>query len=496
MVQIFEQLYDNLDVVDASQPDWQDQIWGLIGYGEPPTIKPLKSILDMAERLGVKTVVCEREYIDTDFLDEFQNYYCKRFRVFPAKCSRLHFFQKCFAKQELLSRVLAKAGYLGFSVIRPTLSYRTGRTVLRSPKANMNSMFTLCRADFKVNLSGNALSATGMPFIQQDTNVCVCAEAALWMTNSYMHKRYGSPYFRPSQITLAATRSLTVGPVRRGLIPEQVLAALREMGHEPLIFPHYDNYVTSRIIYAYVESELPVTLLIKVGTKGHAVVIIGHDFRTRRNVDKNRAKSNLYWVDRFYIHDDAVGPYEELFIEKPGKGQQLSYSIEDHAAYTVVPVPSAVSMQANDVFDHVDVLMDHLNNLIGHLRGSGPFRFSAMELKGLVFRTYLRSSNLFKTELSLGMSLLFRHCYRALRMPRYIWVTEISRPEYLNKARSRDRCIVGEIIMDSTADRHSAMTSYLAIHLHGRLVIKLPEKEESYGLYVDYSERPYSHLVR
>lgn len=487
-----EELYDNIRLIDATKRNWKAEILRLIGQSEPHTLQPLKSIFRMVEELSVKTVALEHDYVDVDFLDEFQHYYCKRFSDIPSKCTRLHFFQNHFTMSELPYLELVNQGYLGFSVVRPTRSYRTGRTVIISPKDDKHSLFTLCKVSFEANLSGNALQVQGMPFMQQDTNVCVCAEAALWMTILYMHKKFGSPCFRPSQITLAATRSLTVGPVRRGLIPEQVLAALRETGYEPLIFSHYDPEITSKIIYAYVESEIPVILLVKVGTEGHAVVVIGHDFHTRAK-PLRIWNSNIYWIDRFYLYDDAVGMCVPLFLRKRSV---RSYSISQHAAYVVVPVPQDVSMQASDVFDHVDVLKEHINDLIDLFEDSEPFRFTPSELTGLVFRTYLRLSNDFKTGLPPKISEFFRHRYKSLRMPRYIWVTEISKAEHINKPRSQDRKIVGEIIMDSTADQHSEMTSYLAIHLFGRFIVKRPEEDMPYAMYIDPTEMPYSHLVR
>lgn len=489
---MIEELYDNLTVVDATQADWRDQIFRLIGPREPHTLAPLNSILNLATSLGVKTVVLEAEYVDSCFLDEFQSYYCKQFRSLPHKCTRLHFFEARFRKKELPDLDLAAKGYLGFSVVRPILSFSTGRTILKSSKADRDSAYTLCKAHFEVNLSGKTLSITGMPFIQQDTNVSVCAQAALWMTSLYMHQRFLSPHFSPSEITLAATRSLTIGPVRRGLIPEQVLAALRDMGLEPLIFTHYDPQVTARLIYAYVESELPVILLLQVAQGGHAVVVIGHDFH-RRTKPLTSWNSNIHWIDCFYVHDDAIGPYRDLFIDKVTS----QYSIEEHAAYVVVPVPPAVTMQANDVFDHIAILKERLNSLIDLF---GPnarsFRFSAMELTGLIFRTYLRPSNIFKAQLSPYMSKLFRHRYRSMRMPRYIWVTEVSKARYINKTRSQNRKIIGEIVIDSTADRHAHLKSYLAIHLLGRMITRRPEEDQPRTLYIDPTEGPYGHLVR
>jgi hypothetical protein len=494
---MFEEFYDNLEVIDASQADWRDNILKTVGRKEPQTITPFKAILNLAHKLGVKTVVVESNYVDTEFLDEFRTHYCASFRCYSTLCKRIHFFSNSFTKKEVPTLNLAEQGYLGFSIIRPIGSFCTGRTILISPKHDGDTMFTLCKTGFEANLAGNKLSVEGMPFMQQDTNVGVCAQAAIWMASLYMHQKFNFPHFSPSQVTAAATKSLTIGPVRRGLVPEQIVTGLREMGYTPVIFTHYDDEVTSRLIYAYIESELPVIMLLQVGTEGHAVVVVGHDFNYQTYIDPSW-ESNMHWIDRFYIHDDAVAPYTQMLVRGcVGRERDVSYSVRENARYIVVPVPPAITMQANDVFDHLDTLMERLNDLVD-LFGlkAEPFHFSDAELTGIVLRTYLRASNDFKVGLSTGMSELFQHRYKSMCMPRYIWVTEVSKQEYINKPRSQDRKIIGEIIIDSTADRHAHMESYLAIHLLGRMIVKHPNEDEPYALYVDPSEKPYGHLVR
>jgi hypothetical protein len=493
---MLEKLYDNLEVVDATQPDWHDKVLAVVGPKEPHTLKPFMAILHLAQDLGVKTVVLESGYADADFLDEFRTCYSGHFRSYKTLCKCIHFFKKSFTKEKLPHLNLVEQGYLGFSLVRPIRSFCTGRTILVSPKHDENTMFTLCQAQFEAYLAGNKLLVSGTPFIQQDTNVGVCAQAAMWMTSLYMHKRFGFPRFSPSEITAAATKSLTIGPVRRGLVPEQIIAALREMGYTPVIFTHYNPEATARLIYAYAESELPVVLLLQIGLEGHAVVICGHDFH-RRYRTKPSWDSNIHWIDRFYIHDDAVSPYADLLVRgRINKKKGALYSIVEHARYVVVPVPPVITMQVNDVFDHLATLLEHLNDLIDVFDKAQDFRFSDMELAGLVLRTYLRPSSSFKTGISSGMSELFQHRYKSMSMPDYIWVTEVSKQEYINRARSKDRKIVGEIIIDSTADRHAHMNSYLAIHLLGRMIVKRPEEDMPYALYIDPTEQPYSHLVR
>lgn len=74
-----------------------------------------------------------------------------------------------------------------------------------------------------------------------------------------------------------------------------------------------------------------------------------------------------------------------------------------------------------------------------------------------------------------------------------MWVTEISLPDHLNLPRSEQRKMLGEIVMDSTADRHARLRSYLAIHFLGRMIVR---SRDYHRVYFDESEGPYGHRVR
>jgi hypothetical protein len=316
-----------------------------------------------------------------------------------------------------------------------------------------------------------------------------------------MHQRYEFPHFEPSEITNMATKSVHVGSVRTGLIPQQVVEALRNMGYEPEIFKFRSLKEMATIIYAYVESRIPVVLGLALPSKkeykdGHAVLAIGHDFNVRKKVNPDW-DSNIEWIDHFFIQDDAEGPYRDLFIRKNTK---RSYSIEKQVLFAIVPVPKEVKLRVDDVNVSVRslVTIERLNDFISqNFPKIEGIQFSAHELDGVIFRTYLRKSNDFKDWVAKsGMSGVFKHMYRTLRMPRYVWVTEISRANLLNVKEASKRKIIGEIVTDSTADRHVMWASPLSIHLLGRAIVKWPGDNFPSRIYIDRTEEPYIHLVR
>jgi len=493
-VQQIKEIFDNIEIIYTDDPDWESnlikKLTQPISYlrERKDALIPLKNILNIEKEMGCRSIILENEYVDQDYLEEYSSFYSKSFLPYPTKTKRLHFFKDKVSYKDLLD--LSQKKYLGYSIIRPILSFRTGRTIIQSPYDNGNNLYTLCKASFDVNLSGSHLKVEGSPFIQQDTNVNVCAQSAIWMVSLFMNRKYGYPRFYPPDITQFATRYFTVGPTREGLTINQIITALRDMGYNPVVFTNYDPRESLKVIYAYIESEIPVILALTTPLGGHAITVIGHDYNINSNFDFYEGlASNVDLIDHFYYHDDAEGPYRKL---KTRSCNTKELSISD-VVKIIVPTPREVVMQVDDTIEHVKELLQHntLNQLF-KLVNRENYRFSPIDLHNLVIRLYLRKSNDFKTSLSEELSERFRVKYKAMQMPKYIWVTEISRGELLKYPASDHRKIIGEIIIDSTADRHM-LESWLVIHLLGRMFIRKFNKIEFDS---DLDEKPYPHLVR
>jgi hypothetical protein len=114
----------------------------------------------------------------------------------------------------------------------------------------------------------------------------------------------------------------------------------------------------------------------------------------------------------------------------------------------------------------------------------------------LVLRINLRSSNEYKASLlESKLAIEVKKHYRAISMPKYIWVVEISRKSLLNKRNAEERKIIGEIIIDSTANKHAGFDSFIAFHLLGRVIIR-DQSTGKFKLFEVQNEQPYRHLVR
>ena len=286
-----EEIFYNIDILYTTESEWEIQLLTKLRLvdtkGGYPYLnqgaRVLLNILDTTKKLGCKTVIIEKDYLDQDFLEEYSEFYCKSFEAYSSKTHRLHFFEEHIAYDDL--KDLSTKQYLGYSVVKPINSYCTGKTVIKSPYDDENTHFTTCKTTFTTNLSGSNLKIQGAPFIQQDTNVGVCAQASIWMASYYMHQKYGCSRFYPPEITHLATRYMSVGAPRVGLNHIQIVTALRDMGYQVARFPisfSQDEYINEAmlLISSYVKSELPAILVLKTFSEYyHAICVVGYSHK-------------------------------------------------------------------------------------------------------------------------------------------------------------------------------------------------------------------------
>lgn len=532
-------IYNNINIlIKEPEKTWYDLLLEEVSqlkYEQYNQIYPLKRICEVIEQFGCDSIIIEYEYVDVDYLDTYSAFYSKLFSEYKNKCIRLHFFGTKVTIHDIIDFPKGIIdSYIGYVILRPTTNYQVSRTVIKSPYNDGIYHYTLCNSNFEVNLSGNSLCINGMPFIQQDTNVNVCAQSSMWMIALYMHQKYSFPRCTPPQISELATKNIDVGGIREGLNPIQMTTAFKEMGYNtcyfPLLAPEIENPSTemspievgdrikkivkiSEIIYGYIESEIPVLLGISYRNneneppRRHSVIVIGHDYIIRNEFYQEKS-SSLYWINNFIIHDDVRGPYLKMSIlesnKEPVEGFS-PFSLENNLLYMIVPTPPEVQMRIDDILAHNKILFnnykDYLNKFImlSEIQEPNNALFKDDDFDGLITRTYLIRSNDFKSKLPEDMDPEIKMLYRSMRFPKYIWVTEISTYNLINKPDPNDRKRIGEIIIDSTTSRFSYLSSYLAIHFKGRLFIKDSTAavfSKGFSFHFNTNDKPYSHLIR
>jgi len=134
-------------------------------------------------------VVIEKGYVDADYRDTYFNFFSRKFAQYPSKTMRANFFTKKISPRMLFKLDRYQDKYICFIVLRPNRVTSIGRTILDPRKLPFVSGH-LCVSEYPVHILGAELTATGFPYMSQDTDVTVCAHAACWMIFRYFSQRY------------------------------------------------------------------------------------------------------------------------------------------------------------------------------------------------------------------------------------------------------------------------------------------------------------------
>ena len=480
-------------------------------YGNPAPLKNIVHSLKLPP-YECKTVLKELDYVDKDYQDEYAAYYCKAFKPYNSRCTRLHFFSCEIPPETSIDYGKFSDHYLGYVVIRPTDLQRVGRTVLRPSLTDKDRQFFHCVVSCHANILGQEFKVSGMPFIQQDTQVGACAQASLWMLARYMRRKFGYREYLPSEINNLAKTNMALGrplPAQNGLNSYQMLDALKGMGIPALIYtrnalkgcsPHIEvafpvdpksadseqqqdlqNTVKlADIAYRYIESGLPVI----IGTNSHALVGIGHTLQSSCEVT---AKVAIQRIPAFYVNNDNTGPYRKMPIFCSAK-----YSFDK--VQSVIPVlPHEVSLRGDEA---VLLAREYVEELLGKpLAAGSQVKYREFiskinpalsgNLDQLESRTFLQHSVVLQMSLREDMNdgRLNKEVAEKLLLldyPKYVWVTEVSSSSLLNHVKRQDRKCVGRLICDSTAP--SKTRGVIAMHVADSLIL--------FGRQSDTNERP------
>lgn len=444
-------------------------------------IKPDLDVRGLTRLRGIleaqaRCVVVERHYIDKDYRDTFSHFHSKRFNTPPSRCVRLHFFSRPVDETSIAAGAEdMRNSYLGYSVIRPTRPNCIGRTLLvHTLRADPSAHLAYCEEE--VTLLGTQLKVQGFPFISQDADVTVCAEAALWMLLRYYSNRYAwYSEILPFQITnLASSHAMgrRVYP-SGGLFSWQLAEALRLLRFSPLVYSRGKyGAAFEHLLYTYIESGVPLLVTVP----GHVVAAFGHvsDYTA---APSSGAAYTSEFNRGFIINDDNCFPYQALRQGGHRLAHDSRYSFNDIKEF-IVPLPEKAFLAAEHAQTAIEAVLDAAETGILHLSprlSAGPH----------IRRLFLTSSRSFKrklTERGMGNERV-AEIYRHLPMPHFIWVCELAEvSEY-----QHERKVLGEIVWDATRNSREP-DGWTALHYPERLLVdvgsafNLSQRLESYEL--------------
>lgn len=460
--------------------------------------RPVENCISTLIDHGATTVVIQRRVHDPDFAAEYSAYYSRQFASVSRWCTRLHFFSAPAVSGGPVLPFLdgvATDTYLGFLTLRPVSRAPIGASILAGALA---TGFLRSSDEFPVNLAGVTFNVKGTPFMQQDNAVGACAQASIWMSLRTLRKREGDRAHDPAQITDAATKYFIHGrvrPNRQGLTIDQMTEAVRAAGYSPHRIPlgtidsatgttnlNVGQLQMSRLhLHAYVESEIPVLLVLFPPSGGHAVTIIGHTWTDAPTADQiitvtftNGAGSQIAFrhavshVPEYIVHNDNTGPYRSL-PQQSTLGSEYSLS---SAAFAIPLLPADVFMTGEEALTFG---MNLASQIFESLKVKAGANAIDAAIAGLTCRLQLAEKRkLRKWAANVTMANELREALRVIDLPRRVWVFELhASAHYGTHGTANAATLVGIVLIDPTGDVLDA--SLLLAHFNFPAIFGAPQ---------------------
>ncbi len=401
------------------------------------------SHLQGALTVDVKGLVVETGYVDKDYRSTYYSFYAKKGMRYSAACVRLHFFREGITLDEVgdfrCIQGRPQDHYVGYMVLRPTASAPIGRTVL-SVRARESVQGGVIQANHHVHLLGERFDVEGFPYMQQHSDISVCAHAACWsILRHYTQKHRCYAEFLVTDITTMASPTDPGGLLpSRGLNLEQVARVFSLAGLFPDTYLKEDTVDRQgkkdpvafyRHLNAYIESGLPV--FAAMTALQHAITVVGQGL-VKTDAFDNTSDSLLFeWdaVEALIVVDDNHMPYMTIDTLN-----SKHYKVGDIDAF-IVPLPEKIYLPAEAAEAQiVDVLE---NGYVSDTVNVQQLDFSFMDRP--VIRYFLTTSSSFKAFARTNQSAYPAELFQTLMdltLPQFVWVAQVADLEEWKQQRS------------------------------------------------------------
>ena len=400
--------------------------------------------------------IIEYPYIDSHYRDCYYFYHAAKFEKLPRETIRVHIFKDDVKSKEFLfekedegfrcKKDLLSDFYYGFFIVRPLHRFPLGHSFI-SPKAFAERQFLCALMQERVYLLGIKLEVCAFPHVAQDTETHTCAESSLWTLLHYYGAKYRSyQTLLPSEII----KNLNSASVHRllpskGLSVNELSSVLTKDGHSCMIYVNKTyRQMLLKIMRIYIESGIPLIVVLQNETSGHAIVAIGHE-NSSCEAPADGWKDMCTYDRKVVFMDDNMHPYEIVDANNPTA--QYPNNKDMNISALIVPLQKHMYLEAEQAYMLVDNIF---NDAVVSLSRYG---------KNWQTRLLLTSGRAFKNSL-LHDSLIpskTKNIILNTALPKFIWLCEIYRGNNLQK----NHCD-GILVIDSTGGKSlSSVIMYL-----------------------------------
>ena len=247
-------------------------------------------------------------------------------------------------------------------------------------------------------------------------------------------------------------------------------------------------------IHLCVDSHIPPILAYTTQNgRGHAVTVVGHDIQELSKVARHFLQEfkgtlrNSCFVERFFVMDDARGPYVPFSID-PSGDESVPCLADCIRIAIIAPMPIEATVEYLDLqgegkkIGELDRFRPRWNKKSQEQSGSAQFKLENSPENPIVYRAALLDSRQWKRSVvSSGMPNWLKHRYQAILLPKYVWMIEISDWTHINHHNRSDRQICGEVILDATANPHWPLDSLMSFHANGFIWDNSTKEPEYYS---------------
>lgn len=479
-----DKINELLEILTLDSSEDIFDFFNCIGEKKNLTKHNIEHFKQLLEMIGYPlTIVCEREYVDKIYRDTYYEYFASKHLIYEKNCKRLAFFigeisAEKFYDYNLENTRFLQQQFVGISIIKPVKVGKIGKTLLDPLKIKIDSSY-IRTTPFDFILLGHSLKIDAFPYSSQDSETMTCAETTVWNILEYYGTRY--PEYRtilPSQL-LSELEKISYERIlpSRGLDYYTISELLKTFGFAPRLYSaNANNEDFQHIFHYYVESGIPLA----VGVEGkrnkddikHSIVCIGHG-KKRKPLKGIELKSigNYKYIDSADLYDEYVIMDDNQLPYRLQSFHRMTQYDEPKVVVFTVPLYKRIFLEAKDASIIVKQILE--NDALGFAGMIPKINESLDDNNPIVLRLYLTTSRKYKSfRINNEKNIKAKNFYARLRLPRFIWVAEIS--TFFSYENEK---IYGEIIIDATSSRMSCLDSLIMIRYLSNIGYRMPDED-------------------
>ena len=384
-------------------------------------------------------MIVETDYVDKVYRDSYYAYFSTKLKDYGRNCLRVSFFEPVFNTKEdffKLTKEQAQNAYRGFLVIRP-LAKCIGRNAIDTKaKLGITQTVEIRKAEIPATCLGIKLKVHAFPHASQDEEYMTCAETAVWSMMEYYGNMYSihQPVLPTEILSSIKPTSFKRQVPSTGLRLEQISLALQQQGFGCMVYEK-SNPRFQELFTCYVESGLPLAVVVEGEWGKHAVVCVGRPPIDRNKMLGMQSKGiNLDYVfwnrneEQFVFNDDNRPCYQVCAFKSPTP----YFTGNSNISYFIVPLHKKIYLPAEQAIDKSNFLVEN--------------DFKAP--MGSYVRTFLTSSRTYREYIRFNKDIpdSMKEAYLTISLPKFIWVTEVT----YNKDDFLNNKVNGLILLDAT----------------------------------------------